>query len=127
MKDNILVFLSKKYVVKLVLPFFLESPCYDASIHKIKTDEDLILFAENEFAKNYVSWAYAKIFNIQPGWPPWLRTRYLIEAYSVFIDRMLFEWKMVSKNKKNRPGKPNLRLVSTKRGTARRQLGGQHS
>ena len=100
MKDNVCILVSNHYVVEQVLLFFEKSPVYDTKINRIKTANELITFAENVFFKKFAKWACEKTSGLQSNWPLWLRTCFLTEAYSVFIGRMLFEWKICLKKEK---------------------------
>lgn len=102
MKTDLCILVSSNYVVEQVLLFFENGPSYDTKINGIKTANALIIFAEKVFYESYVKWVNEKIFNCESNWPQWLRTCYLTEAYSVFIDRMLFEWQILLHNEKSR-------------------------
>jgi hypothetical protein len=112
MKDNVCILVANNYVVEQVLLFFEKSPVYDTKINRIKTPNELITYAENVFFTKYAKWAYEKTSRLQTNWPPWLITCFLTEAYSVFIDRMLFEWQICLKKEKVKADKNIIDLAS---------------
>jgi hypothetical protein len=96
MHKKVFILISRNYILNQVLRFFENTHPYDQKLQRLHTIGAVLEFAQNEFYNRFSKWAYTKKFNHNSDWPQWLSTCYMAESHDVFIERMVFEWKICS-------------------------------